>query len=846
MLLKSLKLNNIRSYNNQEIHFPAGSVLLSGDIGAGKSTILQSIEYSLFGSRHKTGEALLRNGENSGSIELNFMIDGKDVVIKRVLKRSTSTAPKESSDIRNAGNAKNEIKQAAGYIIIDGLKSELTPVELKSKVFELLQYPREMVSKSRDLIYRYTVYTPQEEMKQILQEDKDTRLDTLRKVFGIDKYKRVRENSSILVRYLRELNAQYSGEVLDLDEKIRQKTEFEQQKDALKEKLSLLEPILNSLKSRIEQKKNILQQLEQKLTELTLLRKNHAIIDTKINEKFMQQKNTLNEINLLDKSIALVEQKLKTIESELTTVEIAHYQQYLGKIKEIEQELQQKELSYQEFSTKHTKSKIESASLNARMQAIKERQLLLENKLNILPEKETKLAELKRLLGSKDEFAQKIIEQERQFNNSNVKIKELEVNKANSEKLKNQISQLNNCPVCKQEVSETHKHDVVTEEEGKIVNLINELSAVMEEREKLQNELANNKRHLESMQKQELLMQAINSELKALAEFAVEKATNSELLNALNAKINLLNPNIMQDKELLKHKEEVDQLRLLIKKINGYALRENEKNNLLNLINDKKSARLSLENTKHAIEAELKKLADDKKIAEEKLALNSEDEKQYAAERALLEQHYSQERMQELTVIALRKEAESIEKSILLLAKEIERKNNVKQKISKINELNNWLQEYFITLTEIMERHVMLKLYHEFNELFVRWFDILIEDETMSTRLDDEFTPIIEQNGYEISFENLSGGERTACALAYRLALNKTINDVMSRIKTKDLIILDEPTDGFSNEQLDKVRDVLEQLNMKQVIIVSHESKVESFVNSVVRIEKREHISCVV
>src|SRR3989338_6476783 len=173
MLLKSLKLNNIRSYNNQEILFPSGSVLLSGDIGAGKSTILQSIEYSLFGSRHKTGEALLRNGENSGSIELNFMIDCKDVIIKRVLKRSTSTAPKESSDIINTGSIKNEIKQAAGYIIIDGLKSELTPIELKSKVFELLQYPRELVSKSRDLIYRYTVYTPQEEMKQILQEDKD-------------------------------------------------------------------------------------------------------------------------------------------------------------------------------------------------------------------------------------------------------------------------------------------------------------------------------------------------------------------------------------------------------------------------------------------------------------------------------------------------------------------------------------------------------------------------------------------------------------------------------------------------------------------------------------------------
>ena len=56
-------------------------------------------------------------------------------------------------------------------------------------------------------------------------------------------------------------------------------------------------------------------------------------------------------------------------------------------------------------------------------------------------------------------------------------------------------------------------------------------------------------------------------------------------------------------------------------------------------------------------------------------------------------------------------------------------------------------------------------------------------------------------------------------------------------------IILDEPTDGFSAEQLDRVRDVLDQIGVKQVILVSHESKIESFVDYVIRIEKEEHIS---
>jgi len=142
-----------------------------------------------------------------------------------------------------------------------------------------------------------------------------------------------------------------------------------------------------------------------------------------------------------------------------------------------------------------------------------------------------------------------------------------------------------------------------------------------------------------------------------------------------------------------------------------------------------------------------------------------------------------------------------------------------------------------------MEKHVMLQVYREFNELFKTWFNVLIEDETISVRLDDEFTPVIEQNGYETYVENLSGGEKTAVALSYRLALNKVINDIVSGIKTKDILMLDEPTDGFSSEQLDKVRDVLDQLNMQQVVVVSHETKIESFVDKVIKIGKEEHAS---
>src|SRR3989338_8749889 len=116
MLLKKLVLNNIRSYTNQEVVFPEGSVLLSGDIGSGKSTVLLAIEFAFFGLLRGDleGGALLRHGCRNGSVELTFSIDGKETTVKRTLKRE------------NTG-----IGQDAGHIVRNGVTKEATAVELK-------------------------------------------------------------------------------------------------------------------------------------------------------------------------------------------------------------------------------------------------------------------------------------------------------------------------------------------------------------------------------------------------------------------------------------------------------------------------------------------------------------------------------------------------------------------------------------------------------------------------------------------------------------------------------------------------------------------------------------------
>jgi len=58
-----------------------------------------------------------------------------------------------------------------------------------------------------------------------------------------------------------------------------------------------------------------------------------------------------------------------------------------------------------------------------------------------------------------------------------------------------------------------------------------------------------------------------------------------------------------------------------------------------------------------------------------------------------------------------------------------------------------------------------------------------------------------------------------------------------------NILMLDEPTDGFSTEQLVRVRDILDELKCEQVIMVSHERELEGFVEKIYRVRKEAGIS---
>ncbi len=681
MIIKQLRLHNIRSHEDSQIDFPEGIILLSGDIGSGKSSVLLAVEFALFGVKRgeTTGNGLLRYGKREGSVILKIEVGKKEIYIKRVLKRM-----------------KYGVKQDSGYIIIDGVKTEGTAEELKAKVLEILGYPHDLLKKGKDLVYRFTVYTPQEQMKAILMESKDERLDTLRKVFGVDKYKRIKENSLKYITYLKGERKRLEGKVEGFSEKVKERERKNKEVNELKLKIKELEPEYENRNKYAQESKKRLQELEDKIDEFRSLENRLNVLDAQLNEKIDLRKNTKLDLEKL-------KEELKDLEKENLEKDSTDYGSI---IKGKREELKQLEVDY---------------------------------------------------------------------NSVRRSLSECEIEINNCKEIIKKISNIDKCPTCEQDVVNEHKQVVFKRENDKIKSFSKNGTKLNSQLEDISGKIASTKK-----------------EIDYYLEIEKNQAITFEKIKALEDK----------NKTIEKYNEELERLKKQIGDLNS------EKITLFDKLKGFKEVQKEYN---HA-----KKEADDF----DKLLRDKENE-----------------------LISLRTKVEEGEKIILLYDKEIQEKKNFKERIRKFSSLQNWMESDFLSLMSLMEKSVMAQLYKEFNELFIEWFRTLIEDETLNVRLDDQFTPLVEQNGYETDLYNLSGGEKTSIALAYRLSLNKVINDFITHIKTKDIIILDEPTDGFSQEQLDNVRDVIEQINVKQVIIVSHESKIESFVNTIIRVEKRDGVS---
>ena len=117
---------------------------------------------------------------------------------------------------------------------------------------------------------------------------------------------------------------------------------------------------------------------------------------------------------------------------------------------------------------------------------------------------------------------------------------------------------------------------------------------------------------------------------------------------------------------------------------------------------------------------------------------------------------------------------------------------------------------------------------------------------TLMVKIDETYSPLVRsEEGFERDVSNLSGGERTLLAFAYRIGLGQLIMQSRTGHGLYTLL-LDEPTESLGREDgsVDRLAEAISRLKaIEQIIAVTHSEAFAEKAEHVIRVEKETGVS---
>jgi len=179
-----------------------------------------------------------------------------------------------------------------------------------------------------------------------------------------------------------------------------------------------------------------------------------------------------------------------------------------------------------------------------------------------------------------------------------------------------------------------------------------------------------------------------------------------------------------------------------------------------------------------------------------------------------------------------------------------ERLDHAQQKIERMRRIERILE--VIDGVRGVYRSIQPKLRSEFVTYLQRTVQQILdglvggEGPMLSVSIDETYTPFVKsEEGYERDVTNLSGGERTILAFAYRIGLGQLI--MQSRTgHGLYMLLLDEPTESLGREDgsIDRLAEAISRLKaIEQIIAVTHNEAFAEKAEHVIRFEKEAGVS---
>ncbi len=304
-MIKSIELKNWKTHKNTKLDFSKGTNILIGQMGAGKSSLMDAISFALFGTfpaiQHKKVNVgkLIRNKpeqEKEGHVRLNLEINGDNYTITREMSlngKSTATIEKNGTYLQSQ------------------------PERVTEEVERILKVDYDLFSKA--------VYSEQNQLDYFLDLRSADRKKQIDGLLGLDKFSTAQENATSIVNRIRDMiaDSERMAREFDVNKVASELQELKSSLNAVENEKSEAERGIKQCKeerSRLESEVNRLKEMQSRRTlllkEIEGLKGRMSLLESEMKKADNQQLHKKVEVLAEKESLRSALEKLKSQESQ--------------------------------------------------------------------------------------------------------------------------------------------------------------------------------------------------------------------------------------------------------------------------------------------------------------------------------------------------------------------------------------------------------------------------------------------------------------------------------------------------------------------------------------------------
>lgn len=367
-MIKNVKIKNWRSHWDSEFNFSGGTNALIGVMGAGKSSLLDSMCFALFGTfpalqaRKITLDNVIMNRpqkRDRAEVEVSFQVNEDNYSVKRVVERGKGTT---LAEFRKNGT------------LLDTGSSRTT-----ENVEKILKIDYDLFSRA--------IYSEQNGLDNFLTIPRGQRMKKIDSLLKIDRFEKARSSTTTLMNRIKD-NIKDKTRIVD---EMEEKQEF----------------------GKIDEIKAEIKDMMKKQVDLEVKRKKIGDEKGKVEKKAEKMKEKMEKLREMERELSTIEGTIHSLNQDVKNFKKESSEKEIKKriardkkvLKDSSEKFQKKEEKIKELISKESKYKVFIEELVDRIENLKvvkgrcpmcDRELTEEHRENIMAGSREKIKELEK------------------------------------------------------------------------------------------------------------------------------------------------------------------------------------------------------------------------------------------------------------------------------------------------------------------------------------------------------------------------------------------------------------------------------------------------------------------